>query len=205
MLASVGKLLYYFLPCLIVVYLNVLFMQVIETFTTVTMGMKCRPMFVEVVFVVTYRLIIVANHRTFYTSISPKSRPLPSFMEKVKGCFHKISSTVQPVLEKYASQQVAKITSFVEKILNKPGDNRHKYHRSRNYGKKRRKQSSRHSYKLRTSYTQTSTTEYSRSSSKNEGAPNNYQSTIQRLVTRFMSVLVFKKGRSKYQMHLQAH
>jgi hypothetical protein len=72
LLTSVGKLLYYFLYCLIVVYINVFMIQIFDSYT---MGMSSRLMFGSVLVIVAYLLSLVATTNTLYTNTSSTSRP----------------------------------------------------------------------------------------------------------------------------------
>lgn len=163
---------------------------------TVMLAIGCQPRFLEEVLSVTYNLIIVANNNPYMNDSSVRrSSQLLGYPQKKRKriIFHNILAVTQ----KFATQQVARIGDLLAKILR---SKRAKPNKCRNFGKKRRKQSKAYSYKLSSSYTQSSTTEFRRRISKNEGAPVKLEVTdrsifVRRLIQRFTNVVVFSTGR----------
>ena len=108
------------------------------------LGMGCRPMFVEVLMLVTYRIILVAKNKILYTNVSNNRRPIPLFSPStvIQDTF----STTSSVMTKWLSKPINALSTLINKILKTPGINRQ---RNRKFGKSRRKQSKIYSYKLR--------------------------------------------------------
>ena len=193
MLTSVGKLICILLASLIVMCLNVF---TVHSMRTVATAMGAQQTFVEDVVTVTCELIIVAK-RTLYPSVSSTHRSSSSLRVPKSKIRYKGIRTWCNMISTLMTQQVEKVGIAIDKILSpkRRGENPR-----RNFGKKRRKQSGGYAYKLRKMYTQSSTTEFRRMSSKNEGARKfcevtNESVLIRRLVQRYTRVSIYLKGK----------
>ena len=147
-------------------------------------------MFVEGLMLVTYRIILVAKPSTLYTNISSRASKLLYPPKCIRTTYDSVANLVHSAIRDI-DLKLTKILSFKKE----------KQQNRRNFGKKRHKQSKAYSYKLRKSYTHTSTTEFRRQSSKNEGAPGSNKSDfttalIRRMIPRFLRILIYKQGKS---------